>query len=263
MKQSWAKATVDWGNTLANLCLPFFLALWITIWDGSLYIIKCFPGILDNGTGCFSFGHGTSFVFHLHGLIQHGHSFFQQSLRAFFLLEQIIHFSFFSFTFACVFLLSPFLLDLSFPLLPFFISCMGWADAVSYILGEGQPVRFTTIPGYIGWNSTQAVDGWHPQPRSVACQQQLVLAKSSLYRINTSWYGFNNNQTGKACFEMSQKFLFVTKFYWPLKVDSKILWQNVTNFLKMSQNFRQASFVTECHHVTGNPFSEILNTCNS
>ena len=22
----------------------------------------------------------------------------------------------------------------------------------------------------------------------------------------------------------------------------------------MSQNFRQASFVTECHHVTGNPF---------
>ena len=103
------------------------------------------------------------------------------------------HPSFFSFSFASVFLLSPFLLDLSFPLLPFFISCMGWADAVSYIFGEGQPARFTTIPGYIGWNSTQAVDGCHSQPRSVACQQQLVLAKSSLYICTAMVKGESNS----------------------------------------------------------------------
>ena len=36
----------------------------------------------------------------------------------------------------------------------------------------------------------------------------------------------------------------------------------VTEFSKchnMSQNFRQVNFVTECHHVTGNPFSGIWN----
>ena len=42
-------------------------------------------------------------------------------------------------------------------------------------------MRFTPILEYIGWNCMQAIDGWHVQPRSVACQQQLVLAKSSLY----------------------------------------------------------------------------------
>ena len=34
----------------------------------------------------------------------------------------------------------------------------------------------------------------------------------------------------------------------------------VTEFTKchnMSQNFRQGNFVTECHHVTGNPFSAL------
>ena len=29
----------------------------------------------------------------------------------------------------------------------------------------------------------------------------------------------------------------------------------------MSQNFRQASFVTKCHHVTGNPFSDCYYDC--
>ena len=48
---AWAEATAGWGNPLANLCLPFLLALGITIWNGSLYIIKCFPGILDCGIG--------------------------------------------------------------------------------------------------------------------------------------------------------------------------------------------------------------------
>ena len=37
-----------------------------------------------------------------------------------------------------------------------------------------------------------------------------------------------------------------------------VLSQFVTEFLKchnMSQDFRKVNFVTECHHVTGNPFS--------
>ena len=179
---AWAGANAGWGNPLANLCLPFLLALGITLWNGSLYIIKCFPGILDCSIGCFSFGHGMPFVFHLHGLIQHGHSFLQQSLWAFFFLSK----SSTSLSSASPSPLSSLCLllfhDLSLLLLlPFFIACMRWADAVSYIFGEGQPVRFTPILGYVGWNRTQAIDGWHVQPRSVACQQQLVFAKSSLY----------------------------------------------------------------------------------
>ena len=42
---------------------------------------------------------------------------------------------------------------------------------------------------------------------------------------------------------MSQKFLFVTEF---------------SKCHNMSQNFRQASFVTESHHVTGNHISAIF-----
>ena len=45
---------------------------------------------------------------------------------------------------------------------------------------------------------------------------------------------------------MSKKNWFVTKYYWPF----------CHIILKMSQNFRQASFVTERHCVTGNPFSK-------
>ena len=117
-------------------------------------------------------------VFHLHDLIQQGHSFFQQSLWICLLLEQIIRLSSFSFLFASIFLCFSFQL---FFLLPFFIVSMRRADAVHYISREGQALRFTTILGDVGWNRTQAIDGWHFQPRSVACQQQLVLAKSSLY----------------------------------------------------------------------------------
>ena len=37
----------------------------------------------------------------------------------------------------------------------------------------------------------------------------------------------------------------------------------ITEFSKchyMSQNFRKVTFVTECHHVTGNPFSDRFST---
>ena len=168
---AWAEATAGWGNPLANLCYPFLLAIGIAIWNGSLYIIKCFPGILDYGIGCFTFGHGTPFVFHLH--------FIQASELSSFLSKSSTSLS--SLYLRLCLPLVSFCHDLSLLLLPFFIACMGWADAVSYIFGDGQPARFTPILGYVGWNRTQAIDGWHFQPRFVACQQQLVLAKSSLY----------------------------------------------------------------------------------
>ena len=56
----------------------------------------------------------------------------------------------------------------------------------------------------------------------------------------------------EACFEMSQKFRFVTKFYWPL---CHILSQNSQNVITCHRISGQASFVTESHHVTGNHIS--------
>ena len=49
----------------------------------------------------------------------------------------------------------------------------------------------------------------------------------------------------------AKKFLFVTKFYWPLKVVSKILWQNLwqNDFVTFCHRFSQN--VTECHRISG------------
>ena len=161
---------------LDNLCLPL-LRLGITLWDCSFYIFKGFPGILDYGIGCFSFDHGTSlsFIF-MASSNKDIPSFSKASEFAFFLSKSS----------GCLPSASSLPLSSSaflFSSFSFFLSSvsMRWADAVHYISREGQALRFTTILGDVGWNRTQAIDGWHFQPCSVACQQQLVLAKSSLY----------------------------------------------------------------------------------